>query len=230
MATGSHAQVQTSGAIVVIPGNGEVTRANDEARATFAIEEQDRDKAAAASRVNQKMKQGVEILKREDPRAKLQTRGYYTYPVYEETPPNLPQPRQRRVVGWRVGQYVDFTTTTLASLPSTVAAAQRVLALNGLHFGLSRQAQRELDRERIDAAWRDLNERVASILHAMGRNPADASIELVDFETSGNYAPVGAGAPMRAMAKAPDTEVAEPSFEPGETTLTMRVVGRVKVK
>src|SRR6187397_686943 len=89
--TGAIAQqpaVQTSGAVIVIPADGEVTRANDEARATFAIEEQDREKSAAASRVNAKMKQGVEVLRREDPGAKLQTRGYYTYPVYEEAPPN----------------------------------------------------------------------------------------------------------------------------------------------
>ena len=224
--------VQTSGAVIVIPANGEVTRANDEAHATFAIEEQDRDKAAAASRVNAKMKQGVEVLKREDPGAKLQTRGYYTYPVYEEIPPNAPQPKQRRIVGWRVGQYVDLTTTSLAKLPATVAAAQRVLSLNGLYFGLSRAAQRELDRERIEAAYRNLNDRVAFALQAMGRSPADATIDTIDFEASGNYAPAAAAAPMqRAMAmKAPEPEVTEPSFEPGETTLSMRVVGRMKIR
>ena len=231
--TGAVAQqpaVQASGAVIVIPAEGEVTRANDEAHATFSIEEQDRDKAAAASRVNAKAKQGVEILKREDPGAKLQTRGYYTYPVYEETPPNLPQPKQRRIVGWRVGQYVELTTTNLAKLPATVAAAQRVLSLNGLYFGLSRAARRELDRERIEAAYRNLNERVSFVLQAMGRSPADAAIDTIDFEATGNYAPAAAPAAMRALAKAPEADVTEPSFEPGETTLSMRVVGRVKIR
>lgn len=225
------AQAGTSGATIVVPAYGEVTRANDEARATFAIEEQDKDKAAAASRVNQKMKQGVEILRREDPQAKLQTRGYYTYPVYaEEGARPLPK-QQRQLIGWRVGQYVDLTTGNLAKLPATVAAAQRVLTLNGLHFGLSRQAQRELDRERIEAAYRNLNDRVAFILQAMGRAPADAFIDTVDFEGSGNYAPAAPQA-MRAMAApaAAPAPVEEPSFEPGETTLTMRVVGRVKLR
>ena len=229
----AHAQpVQTSGATIVVPAYGEVTRPNDEAHAVFAIEEQDKDKAAAASRVNTKMKRGVEILRREDPSAKLQTRGYYTYPVYAEEPPTRPvQNQKRQVIGWRVGQYVDFTTTNLARLAATVAAAQQVLALNGLQFGLSRAAQRELDRERIEAAWRNLNERVASILHAMGRSPADAAIDTVDFEGSGNYAPQSpAPAAMRSLAMKAEPEVAEPSFEPGETTLTMRVVGRVKVR
>src|SRR4051794_11723664 len=122
-ATAAQAQVQTSGTTVVIPAHGEGTRAQDEGRAPLAGEGEDRDKAAAASRANQKMKQGVEILKREDPQARLQTRGYYTYAVYEELAPNVPQPRQRRIVGWRVGQYVDLTTTRLSTLPATVAAA-----------------------------------------------------------------------------------------------------------
>lgn len=69
LAVVAHAQtaVKTTGALVIVPAYGEVRQANDEARITLAIEEQDKDKAVAASRVNQKMKQGVEILKREDP-------------------------------------------------------------------------------------------------------------------------------------------------------------------
>lgn len=223
---------QTTGTTIVIPAFGEVTRANDEAVATFAVEEQDKDKAAAASRVNQKMKDGMDVLRRGDPKGKLQTRGYYTYAVYADEPVTR-QPRPpRQVVGWRVGQYVDLTTTNLTALPATVAAAQRVLTLNGIHFRLSRQAQRELDRERIDAAYKNLQDRVSFTLLAMGRSSGDATIDTVDFEGSGNYAPQPAAAPaMRAMAAAAGAQdVAEPSFEPGETTLTMRVVGRVKVR
>jgi predicted secreted protein len=48
------------------------------------VEEQDKDKAAAASRVNQKMKQGTDIVRKEDGKATLKTMGYYTYPVYPE--------------------------------------------------------------------------------------------------------------------------------------------------
>ena len=48
----------TSGALVVVPATGEVVRANDLAIATFGVEEQDKDKAAAASRVNRKMAEG----------------------------------------------------------------------------------------------------------------------------------------------------------------------------
>ncbi|HWW69592.1 MAG TPA: SIMPL domain-containing protein, partial [Duganella sp.] len=77
----------TTGALVVVPSSGEVTHVNDQAVVTFNVEEVDKDKATAASRANQKMKQGTEIVKREDPQAKLKTHGYYTYPVYPEEAP-----------------------------------------------------------------------------------------------------------------------------------------------
>lgn len=227
----------TTGTMVVVPAFGEVTHPNDEALAHFMIEEQDKDKTAAASRVNQKMKQGTEIIRKEDPRAKLKTYGYYTYPVYSEVRPlpngTMPKPN---IIGWRVGQYLEVKTQNLSGLPKTTAAAQKVLGLNGLNYGLSPETTKKLDEQRIALTYRNLNERIASIAKAMGRQPAEAVIDTVDFEGSGNYAGGQAdsaqAAPyaMRAMAKQQESAVPEPSFEPGETTLQMRLVGKVKFK
>lgn len=230
----AHAQpaMQTSGTLVIVPGYGEVKQANDEARATLMVEEQDKDKAAAASRVNLKMKQGTEIVRKEDPQAVLKTRGYYTYPVYADDPV---QPRQanrgRQPVSWRVGQYLEVTTPNLAGLPKTVASAQRILALNSLHFGLTEATSKKLEEQRIAAAYRNLTDRIAAVAKAMGRNPSDAVLETVDFEASGAYAQDAAPS-AKAMRAAPmeAIHVEEPSFEPGETTLGMRVVGKVRFK
>lgn len=222
--------VQTGGTLVIIPAFGEVKQANDEARLTLAIEEQDKDKSAAASRVNQKMKQGMDIVRREDPQAVLTTRGYYTYAVYPEDQPRTNN-KVRQPSGWRVGQYLEVRTSNLVGLPKTVATAQRVLALNGLSFGLAEATARKMDAQRIDATYRNLTERITSVARAMGRNPADAVLETVDFEGSGNYAQQDAAAPkMMRAAMAETAPVEEPSFEPGETTLTMHVVGKVKFR
>lgn len=235
IASGAWAQApqpfQTSGTLVVVPATGEVRLANDEAVLTLMVEEQDKDKSAAASRVNQKMKQGVDIVKRQDPAAILQTRGYYTYPVYPENQsPRAPGTRLQPV-GWRVGQYLDVTTTSLATLPATVAAAQKVLAVNGLRFGLSTASARKLDEERIAATYRNLGERIASIARAMGRNPGDAVLDTLDFEGSGNYVQQEASPKMMRSAAVQDAQaVEEPSFEPGETTLQMRAVGKVRFR
>ena len=224
----------TTGALVVVPASGEVTHANDQAVVTFSVEEVDKDKAAAASRANRKMKQGTEILKREDPQAKLKTHGYYTYPVYpEEAPVAAGQPlrpsKPRVPTAWRVGQSLQVTTTALATLPKTVAAAQSVLALNGLRFGLAPETTRKLDEQRIAATYANLTERINSIAAAMGRRVGDAVLDTVDFEGAGNSANNVVAYGARSLLSA-ETAVAEPSFEPGETTLQMRLVGKVRFK
>lgn len=225
----------TSGTLVIVPAHGEVRHANDQVIATLAIEEQDKDKAAAASRVNQKMNKGIAIVKQADPQASLKTQGYYTYPVYPEDRPLPPgaTPKTRVPTAWRVGQYLQVTTSNLAALPKTVAAAQGVLSLNGLQFGLTPATTRKLDDQRIAATYLNLNERIASIANAMGRKVGDAVLDTVDFEGSGNYAQRegGQAAPMMMRAKMSDSnQVEEPSFEPGETTLEMHLVGKVKFK
>ena len=225
--------VQTKGTLVVVPAFGEVKHVNDQAVMTLTVEEQDKDKAVAASRVNQKMKQGMDIVRQQDPGAVLSTRGYYTYAVYaDEQPQSRNSSKQRQLVGWRVGQYLDVKTTNLSGLPKTVAAAQGVLGLNGLQFGLTDDTTSKLDAQRIEVTYRNLTERIAAIAHAMGRNPADAVLDTVDFEGSGNYVPEGAMAKTVRAAMAPNggSQVEEPSFEPGETTLTMRVVGKVRFR
>ena len=228
----------TSGTLVVVPAFGEVRHANDEATVMFSVEEQDKDRAAATARVNQKMKQGTDIVRREDPQAKLQTAGYYTYPVYPEVPetprPLAGQQARRIPIGWRVGQTLEVKTRQLDALPKTAAAAQKVLNLNGIDYHLSPELQRRLDDERIAATYRNLNERIGSIARAMGRSVNDAVIDTVDFEGSGNYVGEGAPAPapmaMMRSARADAGAMPERSFEPGETTLQMRLVGKVKFR
>jgi predicted secreted protein len=228
----------TSGTLVIVPAFGEVKHANDEATVTFSVEEQDKDRAAATARVNQKMKQGTEIVRREDPQAELKTVNYYSYPVYPEVPdgprPLAAQAARRIPIGWRVGQYLEVKTRNLDKLPKTAAAAQKVLGISNIDYHLSPELTKKLDEERIAATWRNLNERVAAIARAMGRNVNDAVIDTVDFEGSGNYAggQGEAAAPMAMMrAKRADTaEMPEPSFEPGETRLQMRLVGKLRFR
>ncbi|MCS0590806.1 SIMPL domain-containing protein [Massilia norwichensis] len=247
LALNAHAQTApapaaatTSGTLIIVPAYGEVKHANDEATVTFSVEEQDKDRAVAQARVNQKMKQGTEIVRREDPKAELKTVNYYSYPVYPEVPDNPQRPlatqaARRTPIGWRVGQYLELKTRNLENLPKTAAAAQNVLGISGIDYHLSPELTKKLDDERIAATYRNLNERIASIARAMGRNVNDATIDTVDFEGSGHYAGgqgEAAAAPMAMMRgkRADMAETPEPSFEPGETRLEMRLVGKVKFR
>lgn len=229
-----HAQtsLRTSGTLVIVPASGEVRQANDEAHITFMIEEQDRDKAVAASRVNQKMRQGIDIVKHEDSHATMQTRSYYTYPIYAEESPRSDN-RARQLTAWRVGQYLDVTTANLKDLPRMVSAAQRILGLNGLQFSLTEAANRKLDEKRIEVTYRNLNQRVAAIAKAMGRDLSDVVLDTMDFEGSGAYAQQEVPAvkmAMRASGGMEARQIEEPSFEPGETILHSQVVAKIRFK
>lgn len=222
-----------AGALVIVPAYGEVTQANDQAHATFMLEEQNKDKATAASLVNKGMKRGTDLIRKADPAAVLKSRGYYTYPVYaDEASRTQSTNKTRQPIGWRVGQYLDVTTSDLAGLAKMVATAQSVVVLNGLQFGLADATQKKLDQKRIEATYRNLVERIAAIANAMGRPVSDAVIDTIDFEGSGAYAPPAAAPKMmmRASAAMESAAVEEPSFEPGETTLNMRLVGKIKFK
>lgn len=222
-------QVATIGTVVTVSATGEARAENNEARALFFIEEQDKNKAVAASKVNQKMQQGVAILKKEDPQATLASRNYYTYPVYAEEQPQTGA-RKRQLTGWRVGQYLDLKTENLQKLSTTVAAAQNILALNGITFGLSDALSKRLDATRITDAYQNLMARVQVIAKAMGRNTADAVIETVDFDGGDNPGRPYMAASMMEKSARMDAQVAEASFEPGESTLATRVVAHVRFK
>jgi predicted secreted protein len=221
--------VQTSGADIKIAATGEVVTANDRARVIFTIEENDKDKATAASRVNQKMAKGLAILKQYDPRAALRTQGYYTYPVYDE---NRQSGQTNVVIGWRAGQSVVLTTTNIEQLPKTVAAAQEILSLNGVQFDLAPATRKKQEAALIDDAYARLLERIQMITRAMGKNANEATIISLDMVNDGaGFAP--RSEMMRASAVAPlakSNEVEAPSFEPGETISSMQVTGLVRLK
>ena len=220
----SPATVKANGTALIIPAFGEVKLANDEARLSFMVEEQDKDQAAAASRVNRRMKEGTELMKRLDPQATLATRNYYTYPVYADDggrPVKVRQP-----VAWRVGQSLEMVTTNLVGLSQTVASAQEKLALQGLHFGLSDVARRKLDRQVMEAAYRHLHERIESLALIMGRKPGEAQLEQIDFGGGEIVRPYAAR--MEMAMKSSGTAVETPQFEPGETPVQMQITARVR--
>ncbi|SHG55253.1 SIMPL domain-containing protein [Massilia sp. CF038] len=233
LAVQSQAQTSlaTAGTLVIVSASGQTTQPNDQAIVVFTVMEQDKDKRAAEARANQKMKEGIAILRKEAPSATLKSGGYLLYEMFADRgTPNAP----RTSLGWRFEQEVRLTTTDLASLPKLAAAAQKVLGVKDVIFGLTDATVRSQDDVRIAATYRNLNERIASIATAMGRKVTDAVLESVDFDgasgLNGEFQRVElTGSRIRSRAEY-DRANAEPSFEPGETTLSMRLVGKVRFK
>jgi uncharacterized protein YggE len=221
---------QIKNTVVALSGYGEVRAENDLAHVTFFIEEQDKDKAAAANRVNTKIRRATEMLKKLDPDGKLANRDYYSNPEY---PDNVPHNKQPTIVSWRVGQSLEWTTKNLLQLATTTAEIQQVLALNGLVFGLTDETQKKLEAQRIQAAYVNLQEKIQMIATAIGKNPADAIVESLNID---NAAPLMESPPppasprflMQAKMPSPDRTIEATSFEPGETTVSATIVAKIR--
>ena len=204
---------------------------NDQAHATLRLEEQDKDRAIAVSRLNQKMKQGIALVKRDDATAVLTTRGYATIPIYADESLK-PAVRLRQAIGWRASQSLEVVTANLVGLPAMIADAQSLFALQGLSFSLSEPALRALDEERIQTAYRNLGTRIAAVAKSMGRSGADAAIESIDVDTAAGYAVQQRNAmPMAMMRNVSEpVSIETPDFEPGETALTLQMIAKVRLK
>jgi uncharacterized protein len=212
--------------LVTVTAVGTVTAPNDEAQLVFGYEEQGKDKAALASSVNLRLKQGIAALKKANPNARLSLDSYRTYAVYDEAAAKI-QKREAQQIGWRVSQQVRLVTGDLAALPATVAAAQKVLVLRSVNFGLSEETTKKLEQRRVEAAYRSLEEQVGFIAGAMRRPVADAKLESLDFGAT----PVDRVYVTGSKLNREDIgEVEEPSLQPGETKLELRATAKVRFK
>jgi len=152
--------------------------------------------------------------------------SYRTFAVYDEAAARI-QKRDAQQVGWRVSQQVRLVTGDFAALPAAVAAAQKVLALKGVSFGLSEETTRRLEQRRVEAAYRSLEEQVGFIASAMRRPVSDAKLESLDFGDQQFQRVEVTGSRLRRE----DTgEVEEPSLQPGETKLELRATAKVRFK
>jgi predicted secreted protein len=211
-------QVRGEGTLLLMTGSAEVEVANDEALASFYFEAQDADLARAQSLVNQRVAEGVAQLERADPKAKVETAGYSSYPVYQPG-------TQRRLVGWRVRQGVSLRTGDLAALPRAVAAGQQSLALGGIDFRLSREARAGVEAELIAQSIANLKSRIAAAAQALNVPAERVRLEELNFGVAPQPVPMPR---MRAeMASAAPVE--EPQFDAGRSRQQLTVTGRARL-
>lgn len=206
------------GSLVHMTGSAEIEVPNDEAFANFFVELQDPDAARAQSLVNQRVTEGVAALKKADPKAVVETGSYWTYPVYARD--------SRTIVGWRVRQTVTLRTADLAAVARTVAAAQQHLALGGIDFRLTRAARERVEGELIQRALANLNARVAAAAQALGVPTSRVRIEELNFGGTAHQPPIVAYA--RAAPQLAEAKVAEPTFDPGQSSQQLTVSGKVR--
>ncbi len=225
---GAQSRLPAEGTLVVIKASGEVAQANDEVSLTLSVDEQNPNKNVALSTINQKMKKGVEAVRKLDPTAKLTTQDYRLFTVYREEKPDYTGARV--VVGWRARQSLGVVTRDLGGLPKLVLGVKDLLEFDGLRFYLSAPVWKTLAEQRLAAAYRDLQQNIAMMAQVMGRKVADATIEEIEVDGAGGNGMQRVEVTGSRINRRDLDEIAEPSFEPGETTLRTQLIGKVRFK
>ncbi len=209
------------GTIVLLRAEAETFVDNDEARVSIFVQEQNANRATAASEVNRKMRDAIDRVKKNDPTADVRSTGYYTNPEYG--------PRSNQITGWQVRQDVVIVTRKLAELEKLVANVQGAAGVSGVEFGLSREAQRKVDAQLFDMAFADMRARMSSVARALGKTDKDVEIDEIDLTSVDR--PIGVRPMATAMmARGVNAEVAQPKFEPGDSRQAVSFTARVRVR
>jgi uncharacterized protein len=209
----------SAGTLLLMTGMAEIEVPNDEGVASFFYEAQDADLTKAQALVNQRVAEGTAALKRADPKGRIETSGYSSYPIYSSG-------AARAIVGWRVRQGVTLRTEDLTALPRTVSSVQSFLALGGIDFRLSKSGRERIDGQLIQLATANLNARLAAAAAALGAPAARLRIEEVNYgvREDGPQPMMMRTAPMMSEGSAP-----APSFEAGRSIERLTVSGKARL-
>jgi len=170
--------------------------------------------AQAASRVNADMAWALEAA-RAVPAVEAQTLDYRTHPVYEE----------RRIRAWRVQQALRLESTDRDALTRLLGTLQERLAMEAIGYEVSPAVREAVEERLIEAALRRFSARAERIARAFGRQ--GYGLVNVNVGTSGYHPPP---MPFEGRALAMKADMAEPSIEAGQQTLSVNVDGTIELR
>ncbi|MGF1545699.1 MAG: SIMPL domain-containing protein [Thiotrichales bacterium] len=188
---------------------------NDLATVTLNAQEDGGFPSELANKVNQRIQWGVDTVKQR-PGMKVQTQAYSTQPVY----------RDNRITGWRVSQSIAVESRDIAGVSELLSVLQSRLNLQGMHFSVSPASREAKENELITQALAAFEKRaglVAENLKRGGYKIVDLQISTADFAPQPRFM-------ARGMMAEAAMDVAAPSMEAGESTITVTVNGVVELQ
>lgn len=214
------------GTLVTLPVSAQLQLANDEATVQFYTIETDKSLSAATKRVLERVNQGLEQLKALNLPAQFQTQTLSSYPRYSPHKEGVTP----EIIGWEVRQSISARISDVEQAPKLAQEIAKHFAFNGVHFGLSQQAQQKVQIELMQMAVGQVRAQAQAVAQSMGLPNAQIRVESLDFS--------GAGAPrmhanklyMADAVAASAESMPLPAFEAGQTTLSRQLTARVRIE
>lgn len=172
---------------------------------------QERVQTTAANKVNLDMRWAL-ALAEASAGIKIQTLDYRTNPVYEG----------RRITAWQVRQSLRLESKDSETLTALLGTLQERLAIEHVGYEVS-AALRDSVKTRLTAAVIGrFKDRANQVTQSFGRQSYE--LKAVHINAQGGMPPPVA---FRGRAMAMKADVAEPSLEPGEQTLSVTASGSI---
>ncbi len=177
------------------------------------VQHEARRQADTADRVNKDMAWALAEA-RKVAAVKAQTLDYRTSPLYEK----------REIRGWQTRQSLQLESADAAALTELMGTLQERLGVESLGYEVSPQVREVVEQRLTDAAIGKFSARAARIAAAFGR--AGYGLMSVHIDTQGARPPIA----YRGRALAMQAEVADPSVEAGQQTVTVTVNGSIELE
>ncbi len=184
---------------------------NDQLTVLLAVEEEGKDAAKIADKINKDMDWALNKTKSHRD-IETRTLSYNTYPVYDK----------RTVVAWRATQQLELKSTNITALSEFVGDLQERLQVKNMSFSPTKETRKRYEDELIEEAMIAFKQRVELIKKHMDNK--NVRIVNLHVNTGGGYpGPVYAENRMLAMSSK-----SAPAVEAGTSNITVTVSGSVQ--
>ncbi len=184
---------------------------NDQLTVTLAVEEEGKEAAKIADKVNQDMDWALQIATQHKD-ITSSTQSYSTYPVYDK----------RTVIGWRAIQQLELKSINITELSDLVGKLQERLQVKNMRFSPTREVQEQYENELIEEAMVSFKQRVDIVKKHMDQK----NVRIVNLHVNtggGHPQPIYAESRMMAMESK-----SAPAVDAGTSNITVTVSGSVQ--
>lgn len=184
---------------------------NDQLTVLLAVEEEEKEAAKIANKINKDMDWALNKTKSHQD---IETRSlsYNTYPVYDN----------RTVVAWRATQQLELKSTNITALSELVGDLQERLQVKNMSFSPTKETRKRYEDELIEEAMIAFKQRVELVKKHMDNK--NVRIVNLHVSTGGGY-PVPIYAENRMMAM---SSKSAPAVEAGTSNIIVTVSGSVQ--
>ncbi len=184
---------------------------NDQLTVTLAVEEEGKEAAKIADKVNQDMDWALQIVAQHKD-INSSTQSYNTSPVYDK----------RTVIGWRASQQLELKSTNITALSDMVGKLQERLQIKNMRFTPTRETRVQYENELIEEAMVSFKQRIEIVKKHMDQK----NVRIVNLHVNtggGHPQPIYGESRMMAM----DMKSA-PAVDAGTSKISVTISGSVQ--